>query len=113
MKLLQVDWQGLLDAHQGFEPDDPELQPLLRLDSGLVTCPMLLGEDQIETLPVPIKGARNGWKQRADFANGLCDADLRERAVAALSGDNPFFAFQSALETVPVEAARWIEEERL
>lgn len=113
MSALGIDWQALLDAYQGFEPEDPALRPLLRLDTGVVTCHALMGDDAAETLLVPIKGARNGYEQRVCFADELCDPRLREVVQEALATTDPFFAFDAALKAAPIEAARWIEEERL
>ena len=117
---IEVDWQSLLDAYQGFEPDDPALAPLLAIDTGDVTCAMLLGSAQADALlgdgrllPLPVKGARRSWQQRLDFIETLCNRDLAQDLLGAPDWKNPFQAFDTILERVPVEQARWVEHQRL
>lgn len=116
---LPVSWQALLDAYQGFHPQDASLRPWLRLDTGELTCPALLDPEAFEDLefagqlrPAPIKGPEQSLRQRAEFVESLCDLALAEALGAALAEANPFFAFDAALAAVPVESARWKEEER-
>ena len=119
-KRIDVDWQSRLDAYQGFEPDDSELTPLFAVDTGDVTCEALLGPGVADALradgrllPLPVKGAARSWAQRKAFAETLCDRELAADLEEAPSWHNPFLAFDTILERVPVEHARWVEHQRL
>ena len=109
---VPVVWQDLLDAHQGITPDDPALHPHLCLDTGAVTCPAL-ADERAELIAIPVKGAAGSWAQRHAFAETLCDDELRAEVLSALATPEPFAAFDAALAWVPVEAARWLEQERI
>lgn len=115
---IEVAWDDLLNAHQGFLADDPALHPYLRIDTGQVTCPLLLpdeAESLIEQgilLSIPVKGSKGSWDQRLRFAETLCDLTLEDELTAALNGPDPFRAFDTALAEVPIEAMRWEQEQR-
>lgn len=120
LRVIAVSWQELMNAHQGPAADDPEWTPHLRLDSGAVVCPGMLSaecvrrlEAEAALLVIPSKDARRSWEQRRRFAASLCDPELRAEVTAALNGPSPFVGFDVALESVPVERARWSEVERL
>jgi hypothetical protein len=120
MNELFIEWQALLDVYQGFVAEDPDLRAVLRLDTGQITCAELAGQDTLAPLaeqnllvPTPVKGAVLSHKQRVQFVESLCDLELAQRLHQALSGPSPFQAFDALIATVPVEAARWVQEERL
>jgi hypothetical protein len=110
---LDVRWYELLDAYQGIASDDPELAPLLRLDNSQVSCRAMIGDDDVPVVQIPVKGAVRSFEQRRAFAESLCEPVLRNAIHAALDGPGPFRAFDQALAQVPIEAERWIEEERI
>ncbi len=110
---LPIDWHDLVHAYQGIMPTDPELVPLLRLDTGQVTCRAMMGDDDDapDVLQVPVKGALKSFEQREAFCESLCEPNLRAALREALSGPDRFRAFDEVLKTVPIEATRWLEEE--
>jgi hypothetical protein len=118
--VISVPWEVLFLAYQGSPVDDDLFWPHLCIDTEEVTCAEFIGTDLAKTrrdagrlIRLPIKGAKKGLEQRRRFTEGLCDSTLSSALLKALNSPNPFCEFSRVLETVPVEAARWLEEERL
>ena len=116
---LPIRWQELLDVYQGPGSPDPLITALMRLDTGEVTCQaMLCAREGLRLrsrellVSVPTKNARRSWEQRARFADSLCDEQLARHLREALDGPEPFQAFERALGRSPIEAFRFVEEER-
>jgi len=117
---IRVEWEPLLDTVRGPAIEDSHLSPFLWIDTGQITCPMLLGEGQAEhlidtkrLLKIPVWDATQCLALRAQFANSLCDGVMAQKALEALSSHQPFEAFDRVLAEVPIEATRWRDEERL
>jgi len=117
--LLEVYWEDLLNAFQATSVGDVETVPLLDLNSGELTCRALLDDcltDHLmssgQLLELPTKSARKGLELRTQFANSLCDVVWAGKLHDALVADDPFSSFDLILSKVPVEAHRWLEEER-
>ena len=117
---ILVDWNELLDAIFGPHVGSEDLQPLLWVDTGRVTYRALLGKEQSDELmtakrllPIPTWNAAQGIQFRKEFANSLCDPQLRDQLTQALATSNPFEAFEQCLQRVPIELRRWQDEERL
>jgi len=117
---IRVEWESLLDAVRGPTNEDEQLRPYLWVDTGQITCPMLLGPTQTQILmasarllKIPVWDAKEGIRLRKEFAESLCDGSMAKQALDALKRPQPFEAFDGVLSCVPIEATRWRDEERL
>lgn len=119
LRTIPVCWQDILDAHQ-IPVLDMDDAPFLRADTGTLTAPGLLEDHERDRLVaeglllrLPLKTHERAFKQRRDFAESLCDEELRWSVTDALAQPDPYQAFAEALAMVPLEAQRWTEQERI
>lgn len=109
MMRLEVYWPDFLDAYQGFAPEDGDLWPCVRVDSGELTCRALMGDEEAQLLRLPVKGAKHSFEQREAFVDTLCDRQFAAALTSALSSEDPFASFDRVLSWVQAEETRWAE----